>query len=74
MIPSASHPTWRQLVAGEKEVRSSNLSFNMLIFNLRLRYRKDPSPTTMAKLAGDCHAFFVKYEKMLESEANALVK
>jgi hypothetical protein len=74
MIPSASHVCWKKLITGEKDIRSSNLSFNMLLFNLRLRYKKDGSPMNLVKLVYECHEFFVKYAMLLKSETEAIQK
>lgn len=73
MLPSANHPCWKNLVTGETDVRSSNLSFNMLAFSLRLRYRNDPSPDNLTKLVGQAHDFVAKFETLLHSEIKVLV-
>ena len=73
MLPSANHPCWKKMVTGDMEIRSSNLSFNMLAFNLRLRYKNDPSPANLAKLIGQAHDFFAKFEALLHSEIKLLV-
>jgi len=73
MLPSADHPCWKKMVTGEMEIRSSNLSFNMLAFNVRIRYRNDPSPANLAKLIEQAQDFFTKFEMLLHSEIKSLV-
>ncbi len=43
MIPSESHPSWAMLVKGEIDHKFGTASAGMLFFNLRLKYKKDPS-------------------------------
>ncbi|WP_321470169.1 hypothetical protein [uncultured Paludibaculum sp.] len=73
MIPPPDHPCWTQLVTGSKEVRSSNLSFNMLVFTIRLRYKSDPSGAALPSLCHHAREFCVKFESLLTSELEALV-
>jgi hypothetical protein len=61
------------MVTGEMEIRSSNLSFNMLAFNARARYKNDPSPANLEKIVGQAHDFFAKFEVLLHSEIASLV-
>ena len=73
MVPPISHQNWRRLVAGEIEVRSSNLSFNMLVFHLRLGYKNDPSSANLEALIYQGHEFCVKFEKLLQQEISILL-
>jgi hypothetical protein len=73
MIPPISHPCWKKLVTGENPLRSSNLSFNMLVFNVRLRYKNNASLDNLAKLIQHAHDFFAKFETTLRTEVNALL-
>lgn len=73
MIPPVAHPCWKYLVTGEKEVRSSNLSFNMLLFTVKLRYKNDPSEANLATLCQHAYDFFVKFESLLSIEVGALL-
>jgi hypothetical protein len=73
MTPPISHPCWIKLVTGESQPHSSNLSFNMLIFNVRLRYKNDSTRDNMTKLVRRAYDFFVKYETTLRTEVNALI-
>ena len=72
MLPPTNDPVWARLITGEKELRSSNVTVNMLLFNSKLQYRKDPSPGTLDRLVNKAHGVFAKYEKTLEYELNQL--
>lgn len=74
MIPPVSSPAWERLITGEKEIRSQNLSFNMMIFNLKLSYRKNPTPSTAVELSRQAQQFFVKFERLLPEEIKELTK
>ena len=73
MLPSASDPCWKRMVTGEIEIRSANLSFNMLAFNARARYRKDPSLANLERIIGQAQDFFTKFEALLHSEIESLM-
>ncbi len=72
MIPPAEHPCWKQLVTGARELRSNNLSFNMLLFTIRLRYKNDGSVEQLEELSLHVREFFVKFESLLAAELAAL--
>ncbi|MGC4051590.1 MAG: hypothetical protein QM757_19740 [Paludibaculum sp.] len=72
MIPPAEHPCWTQLVTGARNLRSNNLSFNMLLFTIRLRYKSDPSGENLRELGQHARQFCEKFESLLTSELAAL--
>ncbi|MGJ5817897.1 hypothetical protein [Paludibaculum fermentans] len=73
MIPPAEHPCWTQLVTGARAVRSNNLSFNMLLFTIRLRYQGNPTVENLEELCRHAREFCVKFERVLTPELTALV-
>lgn len=73
MVPPATDPCWKKMIAGEMQIRSSNLSFNMLAFNVKFRYKNDPSPPNLAKLIEQVHDFVAKFETLLQSEIKSLL-
>lgn len=73
MIPPPEHPCWTQLVTGARDLRSNNLSFNMLLFTIRLRYKSDPSGENLRELSLHAHQFCAKFESLLTPEMAALV-
>ena len=73
MVPSTTDPCWKKMISGDVQIRSSNLSFNMLAFNVRLRHKNDPSPANLAKLTGQVHDFVAKFETLLQSEIKSLL-
>jgi len=73
MVPPITDPCWKKMISGELQIRSSNLSFNMLAFNVRLRHKNDPSPATLAKLINQTHDFMAKFEVLLQLEIKSLM-
>jgi hypothetical protein len=72
MVPAVTHPAWTKLIKGEKQLRSSNVGINMLLFNSGIKYKKDPSPANLSSLARHVHEYFTKFEKGLQAEVNQL--
>jgi hypothetical protein len=72
MIPPPEHPCWTQLVTGARNLRSNNLSFNMLLFTIRLRYRNEPSAENLRELCQHARQFCLKFESLLTPELAAL--
>jgi hypothetical protein len=66
MLPPINNPIWEKLVTGERELRSSNIAVNLLLFNSRLRYKKDPSPTNLNILVFHAYEVFKKQEVVLD--------
>ena len=72
MVPANSHPVWKKLVTGEKELRSTQVGINMLLTNNRLKYQKNATPATLNELSEYTREFFVKYEKTFQAELKQL--
>ncbi len=66
MLPPLTHPVWKRLVTGEKELKSSNVAINLLLFNSKLRYKKDPSSTNLTFLIMHAYEVFQKQELVME--------
>ena len=73
MIHSTSHPVWKRLIAGEKQLKSSNVGINMLLYNSTLRYKRDASPTNLNLLTQHVHEYFVKFEQRVQEEVKQLL-
>lgn len=72
MIPPPDHTCWPELVTGARQLRSANLSFNMLVFTVRRRYANDPSAANLAALSGHVRDFCVKFETLLAADLAGL--
>ncbi len=72
MIPPPGHPVWELLVRGRKQVISSHLAVNLLLSELRHRYRLNRTDENLAKLAARAHEFFTKYATLYEDEIRQL--
>lgn len=74
MLPPITHPVWEKLVKGEKELKSTNIAINLLLFNSKLRYKKDPSVSNLTFLIMHAYEVFQKQEIIMErSELQELV-
>jgi hypothetical protein len=67
MLPSLNSPIWEKLVTGERELKSLNIAVNLLLFNSRLRYKKDPSPSNLNILILHTYEVFKKQEPILDN-------
>ncbi|MDR3764294.1 MAG: hypothetical protein P4M01_09390 [Acidobacteriota bacterium] len=74
MIPPLAHPVWMKLLKGQKQVVSTQLAVNMLLTNLRLRYRMNQSEENVAKLTQHAYDFFAKFERQYESEVKQIIQ
>lgn len=62
-VPAPSHPCWQRLAnGGLSRLRTQNLGAQLLA--KRLERSTDPLPSK----AGEIHAFFVKWERVLGGE------
>ena len=68
MVPPKTHPTWGALLQGRLEHKFGNAAASMLLFQLKSDLRKDGSPAALSKATDTMHAFFTKYERMLDPD------
>ena len=71
-IPAATHPNWRKLLSGEIDPPSTNLSFILLIFQLRLQCLHAAPGDGFMSFIDRAHEFFVKHEAHLSAEIAAI--
>jgi len=74
MVPLVTHPVWGELITGKRQVPPSKVAVNMLIANVRLSYKYDPTETSKHKLAQRMHDFFQKYEKLYQVELEQILE
>jgi hypothetical protein len=73
MIPSKDHPTWKQLVTGERALAFKALSAAMCLSRiLRFVQKEGGSPQAVALAVDDLHAFFRKLEGPLAEDLKAI--
>lgn len=72
MIPPPGHPVWVQLARGRKQVMSRHLAVNLLLDELRQRYRINRTDENAEKLAARAYEFFAKYENLYADEIRQL--
>ncbi|MDF1563031.1 MAG: hypothetical protein P1V51_08300 [Deltaproteobacteria bacterium] len=68
MIPAPDHPRWKELVTGKVQGPFDAISLNLMLNRVVRLAEKDASSANLEKLVGECHAFFTKYDKILESD------
>lgn len=74
MIPPITHPIWAQLITGQREFPPSKVGLNMLIANLRLSYRKDPSQPSLECFVARMHEFFARYGSYYQAELEQILR
>ena len=71
-LPSATHPIWEQLMTRKVKHTFSLFAANMAIDHAIRAYSRAGS-SEKAKLAGDLHNFFSKYEKFTLPELEKIM-
>ena len=72
MVPERNHPKWAALIQGRLQCKFSHTAAAMLLFRLQNEVRQDVSTDTLCRAIEEMHAFFTKYERMLETEIKAI--
>lgn len=62
-LPPESHPAWAGLINGSLHHEFTYAAAGMLIFNLNLQWKRDPS--RLPQLIGQVRTFFQKYQLLL---------
>ena len=68
--PPESHPVWGKLVKGIVSHEFSYFAAGMLVFNLNLQWKRDPSK--LSSLIRHIRAFFQKYQHLLGGDVQKL--
>jgi hypothetical protein len=72
VLPPITSSIWVELVTGARELRSANIAINLLLFNSKLRYKRDPSKANVTLLVIHAYEVFKKQEPILEGELDQL--
>ncbi len=72
MIPNKSNSCWRELAVGKKLIQTQTLGLQMILKRVHRSTSATPNESTMLVAIDELHAFFVKYEKMLDDEIKSL--
>jgi hypothetical protein len=62
-LPPETHPSWAGLINGSIRHEFGYAAAGMLIFNLNLQWKRDPS--RLPQLIGQVRSFFQKYQTLL---------
>jgi hypothetical protein len=74
MIPPVTHPVWAQVITGKREVPPSKVAVNMLVANVRLSYKQDPTDENLRKLSTNMVEFFQKYQNLYQAELDQILQ
>jgi len=72
MVPPKNHSQWSSLVAGRVDCKFGNTAASMLLARLQNDIKADSTPGAMVNATDEMHAFFVKYERMMEQKIRAI--
>lgn len=74
MIPDKNSSKWRDLVTGKRPLATDHLGLQLFLKRVSTKL-KPTSPTTDIDAAvTELHAFFVKYERILQKEVAIISK
>jgi hypothetical protein len=65
-LPPESHPAWAGLINGSIHHEFGYAAAGMLVFNLNLQWKRDPS--RLPKLIEQVRTFFQKYQLLLSQD------
>ena len=74
MVPGKSKPIWTDLVTGKISHKFKSVPASMMFTRLNGLTSRDPSPKAIQKCIDDAYAFFIRYEKILTEDIQALFK
>jgi hypothetical protein len=66
MLPGENHPAWASLIKGSIHHEWSFAAAGMLIFNLNLQWKRDPS--RLPQLIEQVRSFFQRYHSLLDHD------
>ena len=69
-LPPEEHPVWTELIEGVISHEFSYAAAGMLVFNLNLQWRRDPSKLPL--LIRQVRTFFQKYHHLLGGDIQKL--
>lgn len=72
MIPPATSPVWVNIISGKKQLQSTQLAVNMMLSNIKLRYKMNQTDENVGKLVKHAHEFFTKFENVYPAEVKQL--
>lgn len=65
-LPPEDHPAWAEMIKGTRPHDFSYAAAGMLVFNLSLQWRRDPSK--LPKLVAQARVFFQKYCHLMHGD------
>ncbi len=72
MLPPKTDPRWRKLVTGEIKHEFELFSAGLMMTRIGRSLSHDSSEPTVQKYVDETHAFFSKYEAVLQNDIKAV--
>jgi hypothetical protein len=74
MVPPPSDPCWKRLIERRSEYSFQQLPLRLLMKQIDLRLSRDTSAAAVDTALRDVHAFFSKYERIVERELHQITR
>lgn len=68
MIPPKSSGKWRDLVTGKRQLPTDHLGLQLFLKRVSTKLKPTSPAQEIEDAVGELHAFFVKYERILQKE------
>ena len=72
MIAPKDSPKWRDLLSGKIQHQFQLTSAAMVVSRCQRQVTRDPSPQSIDKNVDEIHAFFTKFENLLNEDLKAI--
>lgn len=68
MIPPKNSGKWRDLVTGKRQLPTDHLGLQLFLKRVSTKLKPTSPVQEIEDAVGELHAFFVKYERILQKE------
>lgn len=74
MIPDKNSSKWRDLVTGKRQLTTDHLGLQLFLKRVATKLKPTSPAEEVAAAVNELHAFFVKYERILQKELANITK
>jgi hypothetical protein len=74
VILDKNNKKWKEIVIGKFKLQTDNLGLQMFLKRATSKYTADTPAADIEKAVAELHAFFVKYERILQKEIALISK
>jgi hypothetical protein len=72
-VPEESHPVWKRLILGQLDIKTDEVSLQMIVERVRLTYQRKPSEAIQSSAIKILRTYFLKYQNRHQAEINQLL-